>query len=554
MADATFDAVLIGGGNKLLATAVYLAKYGGMKVAMFERRHEIGGALAGEEAAVPGFATETHISFIQGPWYWEPIFRDFPDFEEKGGKLGHYLGGGAIITKEDQRCHIDYHELEDPSGERVLKSVAEFAGEKDAETYHKIMELNKTGGPLWTALREELFNPPPPPGTPRAMARWFDDYLKQPDCLADESWRLKRLYHAARELWDSPGMIYHHLRGMKSAGGQSGHMCGGLALLLLTKMYLFRESMFVVGGTHNIAHAYAKILLQNGGQFFTKKHVDKILVENGRATGIRLADGSEVRATQLVVSGLSPFQLVFDLLGEEHVSARIRKKISCLSRREHMINWSPFAVREMPQYLASGFNPDIQKCQQVHLGTTDTDDLVTEDYWRLLDKHHPGASLNVMSSHSVFDKSQAPDGKGVFMVEEEEIPANLLTERQWMARHQEWIEKVVTVMREYAPNVTWDNIIGYYPNSPFMCSRRNINTGPEGMLSILDTLPGQTYPWRPIPELARHKVPEIERLYCTGSGWGFGAGGCCGEGYNCYKIIAGDMDLRKPWEETGSPW
>ncbi|MEE9568275.1 MAG: NAD(P)-binding protein, partial [Candidatus Binatia bacterium] len=42
MADETYDAIIVGGGNKALVTAIYLAKYGGMKVAIFEERHELG--------------------------------------------------------------------------------------------------------------------------------------------------------------------------------------------------------------------------------------------------------------------------------------------------------------------------------------------------------------------------------------------------------------------------------------------------------------------------------------------------------------------------------
>ena len=38
MADATYDAVVIGAGNKGLILAMYLARYGGMDVALFEFR------------------------------------------------------------------------------------------------------------------------------------------------------------------------------------------------------------------------------------------------------------------------------------------------------------------------------------------------------------------------------------------------------------------------------------------------------------------------------------------------------------------------------------
>jgi phytoene dehydrogenase-like protein len=43
MADVAYDAVIVGGGNKAVLLAMYLQKYGGMNVGVFERRHEIGG-------------------------------------------------------------------------------------------------------------------------------------------------------------------------------------------------------------------------------------------------------------------------------------------------------------------------------------------------------------------------------------------------------------------------------------------------------------------------------------------------------------------------------
>ena len=60
MADATYDVVLIGGGNKGLVAAMYLQRYGGMQVGIFERRHEIGGCWASEEAPAPGFIANIH--------------------------------------------------------------------------------------------------------------------------------------------------------------------------------------------------------------------------------------------------------------------------------------------------------------------------------------------------------------------------------------------------------------------------------------------------------------------------------------------------------------
>ena len=53
MADATFDAIVIGGGSKTLIAAMYLAKYGGMSVGIFEKNHEAGGGWMTEEMSAP---------------------------------------------------------------------------------------------------------------------------------------------------------------------------------------------------------------------------------------------------------------------------------------------------------------------------------------------------------------------------------------------------------------------------------------------------------------------------------------------------------------------
>jgi hypothetical protein len=53
-----------------------------------------------------------------------------------------------------------------------------------------------------------------------------------------------------------------------------------------------------------------------------------------------------------------------------------------------------------------------------------------------------------------------------------------------------------------------------------------------------------------MPELANHRTP-IANLYATGGCWHVGSNAGCSESYNCYKIIATDLELGKPWEEKG---
>jgi len=97
--------------------------------------------------------------------------------------------------------------------------------------------------------------------------------------------------------------------------------------------------------------------------------------------------------------------------------------------------------------------------------------------------------------------------------------------------------------------MTRNNIIDYYGNTPYDNLRMK-NFAPNGSNAIIDCAPYQRNENRPIPELTNHRTP-IRNLYATGACWHPGANASAAESYNCYKIIAKDLSLPKPWEEHG---
>ncbi len=547
MADATYDAVIVGGGTKGLVTAIYLAKYGGMSVGVFERRHELGGGLSSHEAPAPGFVGDTHASTLSLSYYL-PVKTDFPDFEEKGGKLVRYLIGRAMIRKEDQACWPMYSSDVDPEGERTAKELVRFSGGKDAETFMTILNLYRNTG-LREAFLQQYFNLAPPPGERTPLHKWAEEYLKDPKCLIDRRWFHLSAYQALCEMWESKAVVYMMMR-MAKASGESPESAAALHQLVFVRV---RETCCAVGGTHSITHAYQRLLLENGGKFFTKSEVDKILIENGKAKGVRLADGTEVAARKLVVSGVDPQQLCFQLIGPDHLSQRILKKVENLVRGMTCITWYTWAVHELPKYKAAAFNPDINRAHWIILGSNDAEYMHKEVYWRMLGKEPPGDGMVVWGQHSLVDPTRAPQGKHVVCSEEHTVPATALTERQWMEFKKSHAERTMKVWNEYAPNMNWDNVIGYDPNTPYDIAARNKNMAPFGTFNIIERVPGQDYPFLPIPEMAQHRTPVLN-LYATGSAWGVIGGGDCSQGYTCYKAIAQDLGLRKPWEEQRRPF
>ncbi|MFC1824302.1 phytoene desaturase family protein [Thermodesulfobacteriota bacterium] len=544
MSDERFDLVLVGGGSKILPVAMYAAKYAGLSVGIFECRHELGGCWSSEEAAVAGFISELHSSTVWKDLYFAPLWEDFPDWGEKGVKLGRHKIGTGMIMEEDDSCVALYHPEEDPNQERTARSIAQFS-EKDAETYLKLWELNKPGGPLTDARIEGAFNVPPPPDQPDAFEKFMLWYLKQPDCMIDQRWLNLPSLQAAYEFWESPEMIRLTL----SFAQVMGNVEAAIPALFIGIPHL-ANCYFVIGGTHNIAHAAHRIIIENGGKIFTNHPVSKILVKNGEAKGIRLEDGTEIAAKKAVVTGVSPDQLCFEMLESEHLSPKIRNKIKHLERRLACITWYSWALHEPPDYKAAAHTPDIKYTQRMTLGSKDPDLIIKEQAWRRLLKDPPETEIIVLGVHSQEDNTRSPDGKHVVGTSQTVLPANARTPEEWKEYKKSNAEYILSQWQKYAPNMTWDNVIGYCPTTPYDTASRMRNMWPTGNHHVVDDSPGQTNKFKPITEFARHRTP-IKNLYATGAAWGPFAGAHTCQGYRCYKALAEDLGLDKPWEKKG---
>lgn len=546
MADEKYDVIIIGGGNKALITAMYLTKYGGMKVGVFEIRHEAGGGWSSEEVAAPGFVSNTHAT-LMGPWYHELIWEDFPDFEEKGAELIQPKGGFGMIFEEDHSCGIIYTKKHDPTWELTAKSVAQFS-ERDAETMLK-------WGKVWDEFTFPEFNrwlwTPATAGAPDPFVSKI--LFEGPEHGIDPLWIFKSLMQVLDEVFESIEVKCMFLRETYTMWSGSGDLPATGILFLTMCFAMSREVGFIKGGTHNCAHAAHKIMVENGGKIFPRVGVDRVIIENGKAKGVRLLDGTEVEA-DIVVSTLSPQLLCSQLIGEEYLPENIRTKMRALSTHIGPSGWwGGWAMRSAPNYKAAQFNPDISTCDWVGLGDKDKWASSKEFWRRMLGKEFPGAPIieaaPMVWCYSTLDPTIAPEGMHVAGSECYTCASDQFSEKEWARYEKAHAEFLLEKWGKYAPNMTWDNIVGYDITSPFDCFRLP-HTPPPGVWNMLDSVPSQMGWVRPIPELSDHRTP-IKGLYATGSGWHPFGSGASGGGYTCYRVIAEDFGLRKPWEEKG---
>ncbi|HUT55690.1 MAG TPA: NAD(P)/FAD-dependent oxidoreductase [bacterium] len=100
-----------------------------------------------------------------------------------------------------------------------------------------------------------------------------------------------------------------------------------------------KSAGYPIGGSLALARAIEKRFLDLGGKVHYKARVEKVLVEGGRAVGIRLVGGAEHRADG-VVSAADGRATIFDMLEGKFVNDEIREYYKSLPRFRPLIQAS----------------------------------------------------------------------------------------------------------------------------------------------------------------------------------------------------------------------
>jgi len=90
--------------------------------------------------------------------------------------------------------------------------------------------------------------------------------------------------------------------------------------------HYFEGGYYPLGGAFALPRAFTRALKDAGGELRLSTSVEEILVEDGRAIGVRLADGTEARS-RYVISNADPEVTLGKLVGREHLSPKLRRKL-----------------------------------------------------------------------------------------------------------------------------------------------------------------------------------------------------------------------------------
>ncbi|MBW2291535.1 MAG: NAD(P)/FAD-dependent oxidoreductase [Deltaproteobacteria bacterium] len=333
--DERFDVVIIGAGPNGMTTAAYLAK-SGLDVCVLEERTESGGACETQEP-IPGVRIYPHAMLM----YASPA----PGFEQlELHKFGFRMEWDPVSP------------LEMNQGGLACRDGWRPITEKDQLGWGKIAGL--LGQPPFSKelMRATFWCPPHPPevevtdeNTP-----YMQVYKKyQPDIWTPELRDMTMF-----DLMDEHLESEHFKTAMAFAAwasGAAGHWEGvaipaALCVQLLTMPNLGAASL-PRGGLHGYFHSILRAAVYHGATLRTSCPVDEILVEDGRAVGVRLREtaacgGKTIRASKAVIAACDVHQAFLDMVGPKHLDPSVIQKLKDISLKNQTLYVSTFHTKK----------------------------------------------------------------------------------------------------------------------------------------------------------------------------------------------------------------
>jgi phytoene dehydrogenase-like protein len=285
------------------------------------------------------------------------------------------------------------------------------------------------------------------------------------------------------------------------------------------------------GGSERLAQALVRLIEDRGGVIRTNAEVSRIVVEQGRAVGVRTASGDEVRAETAVVASVNPDQLYLTLLADADVPAVLRRQAEQFRYGRGCFQVH-LALSEPPAWPDTRF----QRVGQPHL--TNGLDSCTLGVAQALAGLLPDEPTFTVDTPSNLDASRAPAGKAVMRVQLLEVPCRPrgdaagridVGDGTWTHDLTErFAERAIGIVGKHVPNIP-SAVLGHAVVTPDALARFSPNLGPGDPYGGSHDL-AQSYLLRPLPGQPSHRTP-VANLFMVGAATWPGHGVNGGSGY-----------------------
>jgi phytoene dehydrogenase-like protein len=530
-----FDAIIIGSGHNGLVCANYLARRG-MKVAVLERRHVIGGAAVTEEIA-PGFRASI-FSYLMSLLH-PRIIRDF--------ELRRH--GLTVLPCSDMISSVSYEDYILFS-EDMGKTQASFAkfSRHDAEAYPLFDAYLKEATKVVQSL---LWETPIDP----AKANWKNFHEG-----ASFLWKYrkigKRMYKLVDLLtmsaydylseWFEDDRVMAVFAYYASIGTFAGPKSPGSAYVIMHHTMGEHEGAggwgFIKGGMGAITQALAASAREKGVEIFTETGVGEIRVKGGRASEVVTTEGDVFQA-RVIASGVNAKALYLNMLREEDVppdvlhevrgyrtfSTAFKMNIACERPPQYRIlekARSDGALGNFPYPTYCHIAPDIDYLERSY------DD--AKHGW------YSSEPFMTLCTPTIVDDTLCPRGKHVVNVFGGHAPYKLKN-GDWGSEKENFKATVLRTIDNYAPGFSDDIIAAQTLVPPDLEAIIGV---PQGHIFHGELSADQLFFQRPVSGYADYRTP-VKGLYLCGSSTHPGGGVSGIPGHNAAREILRDIRSRK---------
>lgn len=521
---ATYDGIILGTGHNALVLQAYLSRCG-LRTLSLDRWDVPGGGLATvENPRVPGVLHNPHSFYHRGmnqmPWYADlELASHAVRYIEPELNVALLTADGRSVKwwTDFEKTRASFSEWSPVDADALARWVEDFR-----PIVEHILIPEAQSPPLEPALRTRLLSQ-------SRMGR----LLLEVSALSPLEFVTRNFSH---DVVRAGLLFFNGLREVDLRMRGFGH---SIPALLASPA----KAQMCVGGSARLAEGLVADIEAHGGEIWCGVNIERMVVSQGRVSGVELADGQKVQATRFVASGLNPQQTFLQLLSESDAGPALRA--SARGFRYNLI--APLfglhvVLSEPPCYTAAAADPELNAAFMCILGL----DRFSQ-FRDIVHAHECGQIPRTVawgSCHTQFDHSQAEPGKHAAFLWEK-LPYDLEGDAsKWEDQRDAHGQQLLEFWRRYAPNLTDDVILDRFALSPADTVQRLPNMS-QGDLLVGSFDNNQQGYNRPFAGAGCYRTPLHGLYLCGGSTHpGGNVTGLCG--YNAASVIAADLGL-EPW-------
>lgn len=519
------DVIFIGAGVNSLGASVVLAQQG-WRVVVLDRNDEPGGAVRTMELTLPGFRHDIgamNLSLLAG----SPFYAEYgPALARKGlelivadhpfGSLAH--DGRFLGMSTDLEANLTAIAGFSPADAKAWKTWRADYDRCSPTLFEMFGSPAAASGPLELIFGQHRDLPPEAANTIRGILL---DSLRTNLSRRFESDVVQALIAAwALHLDYAPDVA------------------GGCWMPFLETNGDERRGIPIArGGSGNMIQALVALLRDAGGRVVTQQTVQEILVEKGKAVGVRVAGGGELRCSRAVVASVTPQALV-------QLAGRHLPKDLVGRANDYRFGPGTLVIHLALSGLPVWRDEAARRSFYVHVAPSL--DYIAAAYQEAMAGLLPREPFLVVAQPTLYDPSRAPAGKHVLWIMARGVPAEIrgdaagiIEQRAWTPEVSEaFANRILRQLSAHAPGLR-ESILGMAVHTPSDLQRLNPNLV-GGDLNAGSVHLSQFYGNRPLPELADYETP-IPGLYMCGASTWPGGGASPGSGVMlARKLMAGD--------------